>query len=242
MPCVSCGVASAAPQPSAVSDAQSAGQLAPLSSATSCAERASLKKQRLAANPSRRPGLRRRRGIRFRKPDPCNPEVDPVTARLTQEFLGTTNPDTPQCNSRVCKVPSLFTAVTARGAEEECYALGFKDALADENSRSRGRGGICTQGLGGGGTEQRFGQLCTPSRNLLQRPYTFCRQSSLFTCTTDRCQASLCVELGATDVLPTQGQRNYNAGCTAGLGGGRGPGNKTFQDICVRVTRFGNNA
>lgn len=239
MSCASCG---ATPR-SAAGVLASGGDLPPISSGATCAERSSLKRAHLLAKPSRRPGLRPRRGIRFRKPDPCNEQVDPVTARLTEEFLGTTtDPNTPQCNSRVCKVPSLFTATTARGAEEECYALGFKDALADANSRDRGRGGIGTKGLGGAGTEQRFGQLCTPSRNLLQRPYTFCRQSSLFTCNSDSCQAALCVELGANDALPTQSQRTLNGRCTAGLGAGRGPRDKTFPNLCVRVTRFGNSA
>lgn len=237
MPCSSCGVAVAALQSNAVAnDALNDAQPAPPSSATSCAQFTQLKRANLLANPSRRPGLRPRRGNRFRKLSPCNEQVDPLTARLAESLLSGTD-----CK-RVCRTPSLFTANTAREAEEECYSLGFKDALADANSNSRGRGGICTQGLGGGGDQQRFGQLCTLSRNLLQRPYRWCRQPSIFTCDSDACNASLCVEIGASNVLPTQNQRSYSGRCTAGLGAGRGPGDKTYQDICVRVTRFGNSA
>jgi hypothetical protein len=137
-------------------------------------------------------------------------------------------------------VPSIFRALTDRQAAADCFANGFMDQLSDAQSANSTNRGRCTPGLGGGGAEKRFGQLCTPSRNILQRPFSFCRKPSLFTATNDREQAALCVELGFTDALPTQQQRDYNSKCTQGLGGGRGPGNKTINDVCVRVTRFGN--
>ena len=189
----------------------------------------------LLASGTRNPGLRPRRRTAFRKLDPCNPVVDPVTQALLDQFNGVTD----GCQ-RVCKVPSVFRGVNARQAVENCYEMGFMNALPDEQSQSPTVGGIRTMGLGGGGDEKRFGQLCTMSRNLLQRPLTFCRQPSMFTCTTDRCQAALCLEMGITNVLPDQQHRDYAAGCTLGLGGGRGPGDKTFGDLRVRVTSFGN--
>lgn len=242
MPCASCPLDAAAAAQDALS-VQAAAAAIETPVACTCFTKAALKRERLLANPTRNPGLKPRRVSNFRRPDPCTETLDPLSQALAEQ-LGLNGAVDDGCGKRVCKVPSLFTANNGREAAALCFELGFTDQLADAQTQGRGAGGICTQGLGGGGAEKRYAQLCTASRNLLQRPYAWCRQPSVFTCSDGRCQASLCLELGITDALPDQQQRNYNAGCasTAGLGGGRGPGDKTYGDLCVRVTRFGNTS
>lgn len=214
---------------------------APLSSARTCEEFTELNRQRLLFRGTRKPGLRpRRRRITYRKPDPCNEVLDPQTEALLAQLNQTQEPGVRPCK-RVCRTPSIFRATNDREALEQCYEAGFIDQLNDATNGFGGRS-RCGGSFAGAGNEKRFGQLSTKSRNLLQRPFSFCRKSSVFTCNDDRCQASLCVELGATDVLPDQQQRNYNAKCTKGLGGGGEPQSKTFGDLCVRVTRYGNSA
>jgi len=240
-PCCQCnsGAAAAAlASQQAQVDAATAALPAPAPNGT-CSEFRANRRAFLEANPSRNPGLRPRRGTNYRKPDPCEETLDDETQRLLDQLNTAQGESVDGCGERVCRVPSIFRALTDREAVEDCFANGFIDQLPNETTQSRGVGGICTAGLGGGGAEKRYAQLCTRSRNLLQRPYSFCRKPSLFTATNDREQAALCVELGFTDALPNQQQREYSARCTQGLGGGRGPGDKTFSDLCVRVTRFG---
>lgn len=229
MSCASCGVVPA------VAVASDANAVPPLSSATSCAQLTQLKRAKLLAEPSRFPGLRPRRSSGYRKPDPCNVTVDPVTQSLLNAFTGQsqiTEDANGNRQTNVRRTPSLFTANDPRAAEEQKYALGFIDTTASPADLSR-----TTMGLGG--TQKTFGQLCTRSVNLLQPAQRFCRQPSIFTCETASCNAALGVQIGAYDTLPTQSYRDLNAGCTAGLGGGRGPGEKTFEQLCVPVTRFG---
>lgn len=215
----------------------------PLSSARTCEEFSELNRARLLFRGTPRPALRPRdRRFTYRKPDPCNEVVDPQTEALLAQLNQNNDPvDGFRPCKRVCRTPSIFRANNEREAIEQCFEAGFFDQLPDAGVGFGGRG-RCGASFAGAGNEKRFAQLTAKSRNLLQRPFSFCRKSSVFTCDNDRCQASLCVEIGATDTLPDQQQRNYNAGCTAGLGGGRGPGDKTFGDLCVRVTRYGNSA
>jgi len=241
MPCCQCNSGAAAAALAAQQaqvDAATAAlpALAPTDLCTALREN---KRAALEANPSRYPGLRPRRRTFYRKPDPCEETLEPQLQDLLDQFNTPQGDSIDGCGERVCRKPSIFRALDNRQAVEDCFANGFIDQLPDAQTQSAALGGITTLGLGGVGAEKRFAQLCTPSRNILQRPFTFCRQPSVFTANTDSEAAALCLELGFTDTLPDQQQRNYNSRCTQGLGGGRGPGNKTFNNLCVRVTRFG---
>lgn len=199
-----------------------------------CEARRRLRRAAIEAAPRDAPALRPRLRNPRRNIDPCNPPVDPLLAALAVQQSNLPNP----CGKRVCKVPSVFTANTDRGAVELCYNLGFVDALPIEVSQTTGRNGSCTKGLNGTGVEKRYGQLVTKSLNVLQRPRLPCRQPSIFRCNTDRCQATMCVEYGFTDSLPTYEARRFEARCTRGLGGG--VENKLYDNLCVPVSRFGN--
>lgn len=201
-----------------------------------CEARRALRRAAIERDPRDAPALRPRIRNPRRNRDPCNPTMDPLTAQLSVLQSPLPNP----CGRRVCKVPSVFTANSGRESIELCYNLGFIDALPSEVSQTTGRNGSSTKGLNGTGVEKRYGQLVTKSLNILQRPKLPCRQPSIFRCATDRCQATFCVEHGFNDSLPTYESRRMDAQRTRGLGGD--VEGKVYDNLCVRVTRFGNSA
>lgn len=202
---------------------------------TRCDQFAAQKRAFLQANPTRNPGLRPRRVSSFVKPDPCNPVQDALSLNIQERLDGIGGLGSEQ--NCICRVPSLFVANNAREAEALSFTYGWVNQLADPEYAQGG--GPRTLGLGGSASKT-FGQLSTKAINFLQRPQTFCRQPSVFTCDDGRCQSALDYQLGFTTGPNDQENRNLNSGFTKGLGGGRGPGNKTYEQQAVRVTRFGN--
>lgn len=216
-----------------------------LASATSCNDFARIKRERLLYFGSPAPNLRPR-GYRVprRRLDPCH-EPGPQLNQALSDMLGVTNPDDfdeqgrRRCR-RVCKVPSLFTAQTAREALVQFYELGFTDKLSDATVGNGGRSRIGGDNNSSSG-EVRQGQVSSTATNLLQPRYRYCRSPSVFTCPGDNgaCSAALYVQLGFQDVLATQEQRQLNSGRANGLGGGYGAGQNVYDNQCVRVVRFG---
>lgn len=210
-----------------------------LQQTVTCEERRARRRALIRNAPFDKPALRFRRRNLFRiTQDPCNPVQPPEITRLQQLLEPEqTNPD--NCvGKRVCRIPSVFTAVTERRAVAECYENGFIDRLPDDISRpDRVANYTGTAGLNGQGVEKKFAQLCTISRNILQRPKTFCRQASIFNCQDPECTAAFCVEYGFNDSLPTYESRRFHGQTTLGLGGG--VDGKVSQNLCVKASRFG---
>jgi hypothetical protein len=198
---------------------------------TRCEDFAAQKRANLEQNPTPNPGLRPRRVSSFRKLDPCNEVEDVLTRDLRNRINGVRN--------GFGRVPSLFTANNDREAAALNFTLGWIDQLGDTSQIGKGPS---TLGIGGSAATKFVGQLATKSLNFNQRPYRWCRQPSVFTCDNAACQSALSVELGFTNSLNDQENRDLNSGFTKGLGGGRGPGDKTFEQQNIRVTRFGNTS